>query len=208
MNVKKSIYRTLVATVALAFSSATTLADTITVCADGCDYTSINAAISAASDGDVIQLAAETYFEGLQIDTVGKMITLRGVLDKAGEPATMLDGAGSHRVLMVRFGEGAATVFENLVIQNGYSTDYGGGMYSTLSSPTLRNCIFDDNIAAVSGGGMYVYSSSPILTGCAFTDNSSFWGGGAMFNEGRQHSDPDRLRVHEELESCDVQLLV
>lgn len=39
-------------------------AETITVCAKGCDHTSINAAITVASDGDVIQLAAETYREG------------------------------------------------------------------------------------------------------------------------------------------------
>ena len=60
-------------------------ADTITVCANGCDYTSINDAIDASSNGDVIQLAAETYFEGEQIDPLGKAITLRGVLDKDGE---------------------------------------------------------------------------------------------------------------------------
>ena len=88
------MYRTLLAAVALAVSSVTASAETITVCASGCDYTSINAAIGAASDGDVIQLAAETYFEGEQIDTLGKAITLRGVLDKAGEPASVLDGAG------------------------------------------------------------------------------------------------------------------
>ncbi len=78
MILKNCMYRTLLATVALAFSSVTASAETITVCASGCDYTSINAAIGAASDGDVIQLAAETYFEGSQIDTLGKAITLRG----------------------------------------------------------------------------------------------------------------------------------
>ncbi|MDA0296692.1 MAG: hypothetical protein O3A31_12015, partial [Planctomycetota bacterium] len=116
----KHIYRMLLAAVALAFLSVTASASTITVCASGCDYTSINAAISAASNGDVIQLAAETYFEGAQIDTLGKAITLRGVLDKAGEPASVLDGADTHRVLICQNGETTATVFENLVIQNGY----------------------------------------------------------------------------------------
>ena len=86
------MYRTLLATVALALSSVTASAETITVCASGCDYTSINAAISAASNGDVIQLAAETYFEGEQIDTLGKAITLRGATNKSGEPASILDG--------------------------------------------------------------------------------------------------------------------
>jgi hypothetical protein len=69
------MYRMLLANVALALSSVAVSAETITVCASGCDYTSTNAAISAASDGDVIQLAAETYFEGEQIDMLGKAIT-------------------------------------------------------------------------------------------------------------------------------------
>ncbi len=91
------ILRTLPALLFLAVSSLAAAAEAITVCADGCDYTSINAAIATARDGDVIQLAAETYFEGEQIDTLGKAVTLRGSLDKAGEPASVLDGAGKHR---------------------------------------------------------------------------------------------------------------
>jgi hypothetical protein len=54
MILKNCMSRTLLAATALAFSSVTPSADTITVCADGCDYTSID----AASDGDVLQLAA------------------------------------------------------------------------------------------------------------------------------------------------------
>ena len=107
MNQMNHMYRTLLAAVALAFSGVAASAETITVCASGCDDTSINAAIIAASDGDVIQLAAETYFEGSQIDTLGKAITLRGVLDKAGDPASVLDGADTHRVITI-FGIGVS----------------------------------------------------------------------------------------------------
>ena len=66
MNCMKHMYRMLFATVALAFLSVTASASTITVGASGCDDTSINAAISAASGGDVIHLSAETYFQGEQ----------------------------------------------------------------------------------------------------------------------------------------------
>ena len=143
MNRMYRMYRTLLAAVTLAVSSVTASAETITVCASGCDYTSINAAINAASDGDVIQLAAETYFEGQVIDTLGKAITLRGVLDKAGEPASVLDGAGAHRVLICESGEGTGTIFERLVIWNGLASgnfpdNSGGGMYNyNGSSPRM-----------------------------------------------------------------------
>ena len=182
MNQMNHMYRMLLAAVALAFSSVTASADTITVCASGCDYTSINAAIGAASDGDVIQLAAETYFEGEEIDTLGKAVTLRGVLDKAGEPVSVLDGAGKHRVVTCQSGETSATVFENLVIQNGYSSAFGGGMFNqNFSSPTLTNCVFTGN-SAYSGGGMLNIFGSPTLTNCTFTSNSAEYSGGGMFN--------------------------
>ena len=160
-------------------------ADTVTVCASGCNYTSINAAIAAAQNGDVIQLAAQTYLEGAVINTLGKAITLRGVVNAAGEPASVLDGADSHRVLICQSGETTATVFENLVIRNG-TGDYGGGMYNyNNSNPSLNNCTFTDNTASGQygyGGGMYNnYSSSPTLTNCTFTGNTAQYGGG-MFN--------------------------
>ena len=190
------IFRTLPGFLVLAILSVTASAETITVCAKGCDYTSINTAIDAASNGDVIQLSAETYLEGEQIDTDGKAITLRGVLDKAGEPASVLDGGGMHRVLICQSGETGATIFENLVIQNGYGQledffgeqrEVGGGMYNASnSSPTLTDCTFTSNSANY-GGGMYNDDSSPTLTDCTFTDNSANYGGG-MYNYGSNSS--------------------
>ena len=68
----------LAATGLVASVNSTATAEILTVCASGCQYTSINAAIDASSNGDVIQLAAETYYEGSVVDTDGKAITLRG----------------------------------------------------------------------------------------------------------------------------------
>ena len=173
----------------LVVSASTAFAEIITVCASGCEFTSINAAIDASSNGDVIQLSAETYFEGEQIDTDGKAITLRGVLDKAGEPASVLDGSGTHRVLTCQSGEGSGTVFDHLVIQNGLASggfpdNTGGGMFNNeSSSPTLTDCTFTNNTADNSGGGMYNYiNSSPALTDCTFTSNSADYAGSGMYN--------------------------
>ena len=185
----KDLYRPLATVLTLAVSSVTASAETITVCADGCDYTSINAAIGAASDGDVIQLAAETYYEGEQIDTLGRAITLRGVLDKAGEPASVLDGAGAHRVLICQNGETSTTVFRDLVIQHGLASgdspgeNVGGGMYNASgSSPNLTNCTFASNFA-IAGGGMCNGQSSPTLVNCTFTNNAGYDNvGGGMAN--------------------------
>jgi hypothetical protein len=55
----------------------------------------------------------------------------------------------------------------------------GGGMTNNMSSPTLTNIIFLNNLASsVNGGGMCNTSSSPILTNVIFSDNMAFTGGG------------------------------
>ncbi|MEC8733431.1 MAG: hypothetical protein VXX86_00505, partial [Planctomycetota bacterium] len=100
-------------------------AETITVCATGCDFTSINDAIGAAADGDVIQLAAETYLEGAPIELDGTSITLLGATGPDGGPASILDGGDAHGVLRyVDVGTGTAW-FANLVVQNGASDSSG-----------------------------------------------------------------------------------
>ncbi|MCP4675849.1 MAG: hypothetical protein GY854_10150 [Deltaproteobacteria bacterium] len=59
----------------------------------------------------------------------------------------------------------------------------GGGMANLNHAlPTLDSCIFDDNIGTYYGGGMYNSQSSPILFNSIFKCNSSNAGGG-MANE-------------------------
>ena len=66
--------QTTVALAGIGLLASATVADTLTVCASGCQYTSINAAIDAATNGDVIVLSAETYAEGDVIDTDGTAV--------------------------------------------------------------------------------------------------------------------------------------
>lgn len=155
-------------------------AETLTVCQRGCDHQSINAAIAAASDGDVIELAAETFFEGHPVNPLGKAITLRGSKNSAGDPSSILDGDTAHQVIYCIGGETSDTIFENLIIQRG-SASGGAGMGNIGSGPTLLNCWFRNNLAIDYAGGMLVYSGSPILIDCKFEENSSTFAGGGMY---------------------------
>ena len=80
--------------------------------------------------------------------------------------------------------EGPDTVVQGLTVTGGDAYD-GGGMYVSLSSPTVVNCVFTGN-AAKYGGGMYVDQSSPAVTDCVFTDNSVYRGGGMFVSARRE----------------------
>ena len=173
---------------------ASASADTITVCSSGGDHVSVNAAIDAASHGDVIQLSAEIYAEGVVIDSDGKAITLRGTVDRSGAATTILDGMNLHRVLECTRGETGTTVFENLPVRNGEHQE-GGGMFNFQSSPALNNCRFSGNRCIHDGGGMFNReSSSPQLNDCEFLANSAYDDGGGMCNE--ESSSPTLVNCH------------
>ena len=158
-------------------------ADTLSVCPDGggCDFTSIQAAIDAASDGDVVAIAAGTYLLDETIDTLGKAITLRGTTDASGRPVTTIDGQGALQLLRCTSGEGADTLLEGLVLRGG-AANQGGGLYCDGSAPTVVNCTFTGNLA-LSGGAMYTTRGSlPELIDCRFESNEALYRGGGMYN--------------------------
>ncbi len=55
---------------------------------------------------------------------------------------------------------------------------WGGGMQNSVTSPTVRNCVFTGNFASTCGGGMAnQVSSVPVVTNCTFSGNSATLGG-------------------------------
>lgn len=155
-------------------------AEKISVCAFGCDHSSINAAIDASSDGDVILLASEIYVEKRAIDLDGKAITLRGSVDAEGRALTILDGIGAHPLLRCRNSESGSTRFENLVLIRGRALS-GSGFYGFGASPTFINCHFAEN---VNSAMRLARRCEPTLIGCTFTANKSDdWGGALHLSE-------------------------
>ena len=167
------ICTSIVATLVLA---GTSFAATINVPAD---YTTIQAAVDAASDGDEVIVAPGTYFgSGNEVvNTLGKAITIKA----SGTPEeTILDGQGARRGVRCTNGEGADTVIEGFTITGG-SAYYGAGIYcDSGSSPTISNCTISDNTVVEGlGGGIYCSGGSPTISGCTITDNTAnYYGGG------------------------------
>lgn len=152
------------------------------------DYPTIQAAIDAAVDGDIVIVDPNTYFENINFN--GKAITIRSIDPENLSiiESTTIDGNQIGTVVNFTSGEGTNSVLTGFTITNGLAEN-GAGIYCSYandcdqycegSSPTIRNCIIRQNSATKNGGGMYSYNSSPIVSNCKFTGNSARGGGGA-----------------------------
>src|SRR5262245_35189616 len=142
------------------------------------DYATIAVAIAGANTDDTVLLADGTYNEH-DLDFGGKAITVRSQSD---DPAKcILDCQQLGRGFGFHSGETAASALRGITIKNG-KANYGGGISSYRSNPTLTNCTFAANTAGVNGGAIYNYSTSPTLTNCTFAGNTATDGGGGIFN--------------------------
>ncbi len=68
---------------------------------------------------------------------------------------------------------------------NGSGLDgYGGGIYCYQTSPTIRNCLIEDNYSEDRGAGMYCFDSdSLVLASCVFRGNKTAGSGAGAFNQ-------------------------
>ena len=153
-------------------------------------YTSIQAAIDASVDGDIIILAPVTFSgEGNRdLDFNGLAITIRSIdpNDPDIVASTIIDCQGTetepHRGFYFYSGEGSDSILDGFTITNGYM-EVGGGIYCDGSSPEISKCVFSSNNAIVSGGGVYSGNKGNCkITDCMFINNSSNNTGGAIKN--------------------------
>jgi hypothetical protein len=139
-------------------------------------FDSIQEAIDAAVDGDIILVLAGTYFEAITLR--GKAITL-GSADGPG--MTTIDATGlGRRVVSCVTGEGPDTQIIGFTITGGEAFT-GGGMFNLNASPTVIGCVFTANRACV-GGGMMNDSASPTVRFCQFVANLADADGGGIYN--------------------------
>lgn len=177
------------------------------------DYPTIQAAINAAVDGDVIKVAAGTYPEN--INTLGKAISLLG----ANNRTTKIVGDGTTSIVTINSGEGPGTVICCFEIINGgrgtlvgsrklgggiyisggadptlvdlrvgfNTADWGAGLFIDVgSNPTIDDSLIANNVTSANGLGGGVYASgNPIFTGTRFAENTASAGfGGGLYTAG------------------------
>jgi hypothetical protein len=105
------------------------------------DFPTIQAAIDACRDGDVVELA-DGQFRGVgnrDIEFKGRAITVRSVSD---DPRTcIIDCEGLGRAFYINWGEGPQSILRGVSMVHGYQ-GYGGTVYLASSSPTFVKCVF------------------------------------------------------------------
>ena len=145
-------------------------------CGAGQSYSSIQAAIDDADDGDIVIAEPGTYLEN--IDFLGKAITVRSTdpCDPCVVAATIIDGGepddpNNASVVTFKSGEGNNSILTGFTIVNGtgswliISWEFKGPLWNrcgggvvcyNMSEPTISGNVFRDNIAG-QGSGIYIY---------------------------------------------------
>jgi hypothetical protein len=119
-------------------------------------YPTIQAAIDASANGDVVTVADGVYTGtgNRDIDFGGKTVTVRS---EHGPASCIIDCQASwssrHRGFYFHTSETAAAIVDGLTIRNGiapYSEACyasGGGILCEYANPVIRNCIIRENTA-------------------------------------------------------------
>jgi predicted outer membrane repeat protein len=146
------------------------------------DFPTIQAAVDAVMNGDIIELTDGTFTGNgnRDIDFLGKAII---VCSQAGSPADCIincqgSEAEPHRGFHFHSDEGAGSVVQDITIRNGWAWTGGGVDCEWAASPTFIGCTFWAN-EAQSGGGVHGGEFST-FTDCTFIDNAAEHSGGGM----------------------------
>jgi len=140
------------------------------------DFGTIQQVLDTAIPGSHIIVAPGIYDESLHFP--GKALE---VLSQAGPESTVIDGGGRGPVVVFDRAEHRHTVLAGFTIRNGHEpsnyANYGGGVYISGSSPTVRDNIITGNSGCF-GGGIHVDFASPLLEGNEITHNRGGCGNG------------------------------
>ncbi|NLO08153.1 MAG: hypothetical protein GX131_20200, partial [candidate division WS1 bacterium] len=158
----------LVLTAAGAFSAAITVGPTGP---PTFDYASIQAAITAASNGDAVQVAAGTYNELVMWDN--KDLQLIG----AGADVTTINGNSTVPVVFIHDVSATAS-FSGFTVTGGTTR---GGVWLQRSSLTFSDNVITGNHTQADGGGMRIDWGSPTILRNHIYGNSADGPGGGIF---------------------------
>ena len=159
--------------------AGTALATTWTVAPSGGDYDAIQDAIDGASDGDVVEVAAGTWNESL--DLRGRDLTLRSA---SGAASTVLAPPSGATAIVWDGGEDGAL--------EGFTVRPTGARAFVIDggSPSITDCVVEGagSMGAIDGGAVVIDGGTPTLTRVQFEDCAGRRGGVHFMFVGRFHA--------------------
>jgi hypothetical protein len=134
-------------------------------------YATIQAALGAVTDGDVVQLACGTYLESNL--TLTTDVVIHG---NPEDPAcVVIDAGGANRMFTVQ----ANVLLQGITMTNGVAPDSRGGAVRLISGDSeLRDCRLLDCRGDVGGAVAIDVGAVATFTACEFNENGSITGGG------------------------------
>ncbi|MDP8240673.1 MAG: T9SS type A sorting domain-containing protein [Candidatus Hatepunaea meridiana] len=155
------------------------------------DHETIQEAINAAEDEDIVLVSPGTYVENISFE--GKAITVASLILTTGNRAyidsTIIDGDEEDCVVSFNNEEDSNSVLQGFTIRNGFQ-NYGGGIdCQQNTSPVLIDLIVTENRAVYAGGGIYLTSQSePTIRRTLIRGNISRDYGGGISSRQSAHA--------------------
>ncbi len=170
------------------------------------DYSTIQAGIDAAGDGDIVLVAPGVYFQTINFKGKDITVTSTDPNDSRVVGYTVLNADGEGSVVTFAGGETSRAVLAGFTLTGGIGTYHpelsggggterlymGAGVYCNRSSPTItRNVIVRNNgIFQISndgmqvnlsfGGGIGAWESTPVVTHNTLRNNTAYVGAGMI----------------------------
>ncbi|MHC4698314.1 MAG: right-handed parallel beta-helix repeat-containing protein, partial [Planctomycetota bacterium] len=158
----------------------------VMVCWDGSgDYLTIQEGINAAVNEEEVVVCNGTYTgsNNRNLDFGGKAITVRS---RNGPDNCIINLQSAGRAFHFHSGETATSVVEGFTITSGAvdsgspGNGFGGAILANASSPTIKNCIINNNDADYGGGISCVSGSNLTISDCRISNNTAAYDGGGM----------------------------
>lgn len=143
----------------LALAAAPAWSATWYIKSDGTgDAPTIQAGITASTNGDTVLVAAGTYtgVGNINIDFLGKAVVL---ISESGPDLTTIDCQSTGRGVLFQNGEGPASVLSGFTVANALAGGTGGAIFCNAASPEITNNILINNDAGT-GAGIFLKQST------------------------------------------------
>jgi len=150
------------------------------VCNSDCSLREAIIAANASPESDTITLPAGTYTLSLAAEEGDLVITSPLTLAGQGPSQTIIDAAGTGRVLDMQSGAGSVTISGVSIVNGaGAGSAYGAGIHCYQADLNLDNVLVSNNhTTAPYAGGIYAYECTVNLDHTQVVNNSAYYGGG------------------------------